>query len=62
MFVFYKKIYIGGIIILKRLKWGMAQKRLGNTDILYHGFKLENLLRNFKNRILLIRNISQDYL
>jgi hypothetical protein len=25
--------YIGGIRILERLSWGMAQKRLGNTDV-----------------------------
>jgi hypothetical protein len=32
----YEKLcicYIGGIRILERLSWGMAQKRLGNTGI-----------------------------
>lgn len=26
----------GGIKILEKLRWGMTQKRLGNTGLLYH--------------------------
>jgi hypothetical protein len=35
MYVYYVLCicYIGGIRILERLSWGMAQKRLGNTGL-----------------------------